>query len=246
VQAFPSGLWLSVSPAFKGYHQPVLRYLSWQSSLGLWEYHQTPDESCSLTTAVTLLHDYLKHCDRPIHLIGHGLSGVVGLLYARLHPKRVRSLTILSVAANPAMDWQSHYYTQLKLLPLNRQVLLTQLAHTLFGYQCAPIMRELVQLLEKDLNTSPSLHSLFKLGSVASGGVEVPLFVCGSRDDAIVSPHEISHWQPCLKDGDRLWYCPTGRHFFHYFNAQLVSRQILNFWTDLHNPLPQPEKQLLC
>jgi len=41
----------------------------------------------------------------------------------------------------------------------------------------------------------------------------VPLMVCGSKDDIIVEP-DAAGWQPHLKEGDRLWECPQGRHFF--------------------------------
>ena len=103
-------LWLSVSPSLKRLDQPLLNELSQQVPIAQWEYSQTLDEPCCLATTITLLHDYLEQCDRPIHLLGHSVSGLIGLLYARQYPQRVKSLTLLSVASYPAVNWQVHYY----------------------------------------------------------------------------------------------------------------------------------------
>jgi hypothetical protein len=57
--------------------------------------------------------------------------------------------------------------------------------------------------------------------------------VCGSQDDVVVDPNLLQGWQPWLKSGDRLWQCPNGRYFFHYFHPQQVSQQIVDFWSSL-------------
>jgi pimeloyl-ACP methyl ester carboxylesterase len=208
---------------------------------------QTADEPLSFEIALTLLHDYLKHHDRPIHLLGHSTSGLLGLLYARRYPERVRSLTLLSVGAQPAVDWQAHYYTQFELLPCSREILLTQTVYNLFGYQSRPITRELLQVLDRDLKSSLSPHTLYRRVSCFPGGVSVPLMVCGSQDDIVIDPNLLKGWQPWLKQGDRLWQCSEGRYFFHYFQHQEVGENIIDFWhsQQCYQPLTE-DGFLLC
>jgi len=230
-------LWLSASPSLKCFDRPLLRYLSEHVKIAQWEYCQNQDEGSSLVEAVTLLHDYLKFRDRPIHLSGHGMGGVLGLTYARLHPERVRSLTLLAVAAQPAVTWQAHYYVQRQLFPCSRQRLLVQMVRSLFGEKTPYPIKDLVRALDRDLGNSPSMHSLFKLVNLPMGGVSMPLLVCGSRTAPVVDSSALNGWLTWFKRGDRLWLCPQGRHFFHHFYPQLVGKQILSFWQSLLSPV---------
>lgn len=243
----PNALWLNVSPSFQAFDRPLLHDLSQSVSLAQWEYSQTVDEPASLEVALGLLHDYLGKrrlgsASEPfkVHLLGHSTGGLLGLLYARRYPERVRSLTLLAVGVHPAVNWQAHYYTLLQLLLGDRQMLLNQMVHSLFGHPAKPVVPNLVETLKQDLEQALSPHSLFDRGSIPSGGVDVPLCVCGSRDDVIVDPKELDGWKPFLKLGDRIWQCPGGRHFFHYFYPELVSEQVLDFWSSLEEASSQP------
>ena len=229
-------VWLNVSSTLRGFDRPLLKHLSSHYALAQWEYVQSLDEPLSLDGALTLLHDYLKSCDRPVHLAGHSTGGLLGLLYARHYPARVRSLSLLSVGANPAIDWQAYYYSQLQQFRCSRDELLTQMVYLLFGYQPAPIVRELRQILDRDLQSSLSPHTLCQPFNVFPGGVSVPLLVCGSHTDQVISHHALEAWQPWLTERDRLWLCPNGRYFFHYFQPRSVSYQIAQFWLaqDVH------------
>ena len=226
----PDALWLSVKPSFRRLEQSLLTALNRDRPIAHWGYQQPPDEPSSLDVAVTLLHDYLKGSDRPLHLIGHSTGGLVGLLYARQFPQRVKSLTLLSVGVNPAIDWKAHYYTQLELVPCSRTRVLTQMVYTLFGRQQPHRLNGLLTMLERDLTQSLSLHSLVKRFSLFPGSAPVPLLVCGGQDDAIVESRQVQGWQPWLKTGDRWWLCPQGRHFFHGTHPQLTSETIVDFW----------------
>jgi surfactin synthase thioesterase subunit len=107
---------------------------------------------------------------------------------------------------------------------------------SLFGRQDNEMTQKMVELLERDLDNSPSPHSLWQRTSIPPAGVPVPLFVGGSKDDSIVDPNELQGWQAFLKPCDRLWMCPQGAHFFHYFQPKPVGRQLLKFWTSLQTP----------
>ncbi len=231
----PDALWLNVSPALRGFDRPLLKLLAQSYQVAEWQYSQSLDEPLCLDTAITLLHDYLKHGDRPVHLLGHGTSGLVGLLYARRFPHRVRSLTLLSVGVYPAVDWQAHYYAQLQLLQCPREFILTQMVYSLIGYQSRPIAREFVQRLKHDLDTSLSPHSLYHRLHVSPGGVDVPLLVCASDNDIVVDPHQREGWSCHFKEGDRLWSYPDGRYFFHYFHPHATRQAIVSFWQSLSN-----------
>lgn len=226
----PDILWLSTSSSFQCFNQRLLRQLSKQVSIGVWEYSQNQDEPCSLDIALILLHDYLKCRQQPIDLVGHSIGGLLGLLYARQHPERVRSLTLLAVGVHPAVDWQAHYYSRLEFLRCSRQIVLAQMVYNFFGHQEKSNLKRLVGILERDLISSPSPHSLLHRFSITPGGVSMPLMVCGSKDDSIIDTNALQQWQAYFKDSDRLWQCHAGGHFFHHFHAKLAAEQILQFW----------------
>jgi pimeloyl-ACP methyl ester carboxylesterase len=235
--ARPDVLWINTNPSFQRFDRFLIRYLSHHVAIAVWEYLQNPDEPSSLDVASVLLHDYLKSCQQPLHLIGHGTGGLLGLLYTRQHPERVKSLTLLSVGVKPAIDWQAHYYSMRQLLPCDRAIVLAKMVQNMFGFQEKYSTQALVQLLEKDLDASPSPHSLYQQVAIPSGGVSVPLMVCGSKDDLIVDPNALRGWKVWMKEGDRIWECPNGHHFFHFYQPQLVGKQILKFWQSLSDPI---------
>lgn len=239
----PEALWLGVSPSFERLDRQLLGCLARQTAISHWGYHQTPDEPSSLDTALTLLHDFVKTQPRPLHLLGHGTGGLLGLLYARKYPQRVRSLTLLAVGANPAVDWQAHYYSQLERRPCCRTVVLTQMVHSLFGHQARPLLKAWLSLLEQDLMHSLSPHSLWRRINLGRGGVSMPLLVCGGIDDPVVDSVQLRGWQPWLKACDRIWQCPNGRHFFHASQPQQVAEQIHSFWAETET-CGQPQGQL--
>ncbi len=230
MHTYPDALWLNTNPSFRRFDQLLVHHLSCHLPIGQWEYSQSSDEPTSLDIALTLLHDYLKSASKPIHLMGHSTGGLLGLLYARKHPERVKSLTLLGVGVHPAVDWQIHYYTLRELLPCSQEIILSQMVKLLFGYQSNYETKSLAQLLKQDLATSPSSHSLYQRSRITSGGVSMPLMICGGKDDLIISGSDLQAWKAWLKKGDRLWECSQGNHFFHFFYPRQVGKQILNFW----------------
>lgn len=227
-------LWLSVSPHLKCFDRRLLAQLVKTHPIRTWEYSQTVDEPCCIDSVVEALHEYVSdraaleqrsgQPDYKVHLLGHGISGVVALMYARCYPKHVASLSLLSVNAKPAVNWQAHYYALRQLLPCSREVILTQMARMMAGHQPQRFSKALAQLLANDLDSSMSLHSLAHDVEIPIGATDIPLLVCNGEQDSIVQAQRAALWRQCMKPGDRIWQCPEGRHFFHFHHAELVSK----------------------
>lgn len=226
-------LWLSVSPALERFDRPLMQALSREYQIRAWQYSQSADEPLSLEVAVDLLHTYLADRAQPVHLIGHGTSGLLALLYARAYPQWVCSLTLLSVGVNPALDWQAHYYSQTSLFRCSRCMLLAQIVYTLFGRQSRSRTQALIHLLDQDLATSLSPHTLAGQWQVLPAEVPVPVCICGGEADPIIDPAQLQAWKAYLDLSgglDRIWQCPAGGHFFHSDFPALTGQVISRFW----------------
>lgn len=229
-------LWLSVSPHLKCFDRRLLAQLAKRHPVRTWEYAQTVDEACCLDTVVAALHEYVSdrinlesrsgNPHHKVHLLGHGMSGIVALMYARCHPENVASLTLLSVNAKPAVNWQAHYYALRQLLPCSREIILAQMARMLFGKQPKRFSKSLAQLLAHDLDGSISLHSLAHDIAIPAGATELPLLVCNGEQDSIMQAQRNALWQKFMKSGDRMWQCPEGHHFFHFHHAEVVADMV--------------------
>ncbi|MGL5833243.1 MAG: alpha/beta fold hydrolase [Waterburya sp.] len=238
-------VWINANPSFKRFDSRIIRYLSQQIPIAYWEYNQELDEASSLEIALTLLHDYLKSKSQAIDLVGHGTGGLLGLLYARQYPQRVKSLTLLGVGAAPAIDWQAHYYQMRKLLPCSQEMLLARMVQMMFGYQSRTNTKKLVEILKQDLSTAPTAHSLYQLNRIESGGVSRPMMVCGSDNDGICDRSALQGWSDYLKDDDLLWTNSLGHHFFHYFFPECTGRKIIKFWQKIEQPLDTSPLKLI-
>ena len=104
----PQVVGLCTSQSLRRFDLQLLRSLSRQYALAQWEYCQNPDEPIDLNLAIASLHEYIQTCDDKVHLVGHGIAGLVGWLYVKQYPEQVRSLTLLSVGVNLATSWHSH------------------------------------------------------------------------------------------------------------------------------------------
>ena len=229
-------VWIAANHSFQRFDNRLLRHLSYGSPVARWEYYQHQDEPSCLKIALSLLENYLDSQEQPINLIGHSTGGLLGLLYARKYPKKVKSLTLLGVGCHPAVDWQIHYYALREFLPCSQRIILAQMVQKMFGRQNQYNTKGLSKILQQDLNTSPSPHSLFRRITIPNRSIASPLMVCGSVDDSICDRNCLRGWQEYFKPGDVLWECPQGNHFFHYFYPQEVSRQVLKFWQRVSRP----------
>jgi hypothetical protein len=113
----------------------------------------------------------------------------------------------------------------------------------LLGYQSHSTTQGFMQVLDRDLGSSLSPHSLYQRVPIAAGGAEVPLMICASDDDVVIDPHLVRGWQPFLKEGDRLLMVPQGRYFFHYFYPQPICQGITQFWQALKEGSSHPWKE---
>ena len=120
-----------------------------------------------------------------------------------------------------------------KLLPCSQAVVLGRIVQMMFGYQSQDNIRNLVEILKQDLNKAPTEHSLYQLDRVESGGVSMPMMICGSENDGICDHPALQGWSDYLKDDDVLWTSPEGHHFFHYFFPELTGRKIIKFWQNV-------------
>lgn len=233
-------LWLNLGSHLRCLHRPLLRELSHRLTVSQWDYQQSLDEPACLEIPLVLLHDYLKNQNQPVHLAGHGLSGALAVRYAQRYPNHVRSLTLLGVSPSLEFCWQSHYYMNRRMLNCDRSFVFSAMVSHLFGETVRPYARELASRLRRELDETPSPHSLLGDRSMPLGNVPVPLLVCGSQDDIVISPENLLTWQHLMNPyrGDYLWQCPEGRHFFHYFNPKEVGQIMVKFW---QKQLPEVE-----
>ncbi len=65
----------------------------------------------------------------------------------------------------------------------------------------------------------------------------MPLMICGSQDDPVISLTTLYGWNSYLKSSDKIWRSATGRHFFHHFRSELVGYEIQQFWQKLEPEL---------
>lgn len=234
----PHILWLNSNPYLRRFNLPAIKYLANYVDIGHWEYEQTEDEGTSIDQGVNLLEDYLSLLKEPIHLVGHSTCGLLGLYYAQKYPQRVKSLTLLGVGVNPALDWLSCYYLWRNNWGCSQEIVLAHLAKYLFGSHSHYYRKALMKILEKAMIYSLSSHSLYKIdNNLGVPSVDCRLMITGSIEDKIVPWSEIEKWRSQLKPNDILWQCPRGEHFFHYFQPQLIGEKLLEFWS--------PEKNLI-
>ena len=219
-------LWVSTS--LKYFDWPLLKILNKNYTIARWEYQQSLDEASSLIEAVNLLVNYLKQCDRPIHLAGHGISGVVAMYAAERVPEYVKTLTLLGVASQPGLTWHAHYYLQRLTTPCSQARVLAQFSRELFGSSPHSI-KTLVNLLANDLASSPSPHSLYNIAMLDSAILHVPMLLFGGELDFVVSPQVMEAWAAFMKSGDRMVQVPNGRHFLHYHFPDQVAIEMIQF-----------------
>jgi pimeloyl-ACP methyl ester carboxylesterase len=232
-------LWLTVTPRLSCFDQPLLKSLSAQQTIANWQYQYGLDEGGCLENAVEMLSLYLRDREPPIHLIGHGMGGVLALLFAQRYPSKVRSLALMGVAERPAVTWHAYYYVQRQIVPCSPLQILVRLTQNLLGDVLPYPIGHLVAALKKDLEQGLSPHSIWNLGAIAQGGVAMPLLICSATEDPIVHLSAVVDWNKWLKPEDELFWVPGKMHFFHYFYPERLSNRIQKFWQESSSQVSQ-------
>ena len=240
---YGEAIWVSGSPSLRGLSTPLVNKLVKYTNISGWEYIQTIDEPACIDTAVELLHSYLQTKDTPVNLIGHGIGGTIALMLARQYPQFVKSLTLLSVAAQPAKTWHVNYYQQRQIYTLSKTEALFNTLNNVFRNKYPCCLHHLIDNFYRDLENLPLMHSILKIESLPKTEVSMPLMVCGGQLDMILGYPDFYEWKKYLKPEDTLWKCPQGGHFFHYFYPEIVKEQILHFWRS--HKLAVAEKEVM-
>jgi pimeloyl-ACP methyl ester carboxylesterase len=232
-------LWLTVTPSLSCFDQPLLQTLSKRWIIANWQYRYGLDEGGCLENAIEMLCLYLTDRQSPIHLIGHGMGGVLALMFARQYPNKVRSLTLIGVPERPAVTWHAYYYVQRQTFPCSSQQIFVRLVRNLLGDALPYPIGHLIVALKKDLEQGLSPHSILNLGTIAQGGVAMPLLICSATEDPIAHLSAVVDWNRWLKPEDELFLAPGKMHFFHYFYPELLSNKIRKFWQKSRDRIPQ-------
>jgi pimeloyl-ACP methyl ester carboxylesterase len=232
-------LWLTVTPSLSCFDQPLLQQLSKTKVIANWQYRYGLDEGGCLDNAIEMLNLYLTDREDPIHLIGHGMGGTLALLFSQRYPDKVRSLTIMGVAEQPAVTWHAYYYVQRQTFSCSPQQILVRLVRNLLGDTLPHPIGHLGAALRKDLEQGLSPHSVLKIGAIPQGGVAMPLLICSATEDPIVHLSAVVDWNKWLKPQDELFWVSGKMHFFHYFYPERLSNQIQKFWQESSSQVPQ-------
>jgi len=187
-------LWLSVSPSGQFFDRCLVSYLNDSVPVQIWEYQQTEDEAWSLDMAVELLHDFLTWRDRPLYLINHSTSGLVGLMYGRRYPHKVSSLGLLAVGWLYAINLQAHYYTHFSAFSWSRKQVLTQMVGDRLKLKNQSINQRFISYFKDDLACSICPHSLFRMSNSRDEGGEISLLICSRKTEFVVSPIVMRRW----------------------------------------------------
>ena len=138
-------------------------------------------------------------------------------MFARQYPQFVKSLTLLSVAAQPAKTWHVNYYQQRQIYTLSKAEALLNTLHNVFRDKFPCCLRNLIDHFYRDLDNLPLMHSLLQIQQLPLEKVSMPLMVCSGQIDMILGYADLHEWKKWLKPEDILWKCHQGGHFFPLF-----------------------------
>jgi pimeloyl-ACP methyl ester carboxylesterase len=59
--------------------------------------------------------------------------------------------------------------------------------------------------------------------------IDIPLSIINGSHDFVVDQNSSDRWEPLLKNGDRFYSLPNGRHFSHFSQPKLFAKLINSF-----------------
>ena len=226
----PEVLWVDLQPTLYCLNKRVSQRLSRDIGVKRWSFQLDPDEFCMESTVHSMLKTTLESMAEPIHLIGHGLSGIISCEFAHNHPELVESVTLLSVDTLSINQWSSHYLGMRRQLACSREQILKHLSTLLFEVKSSQVKAAFPRLLQACLDNELIQGSIVNLdhpGSLSSP--QVPTLVINGHDDFVVDRMAQQRWEEQLKPGDCYHSLQGGRHFFQFSHAELTATLIRSF-----------------
>ena len=177
-----------------------------------------------------LLRQTIDNSSRPVHLVGHGISGTIAYLYAQKYPNNISSVSVLSVDTHSTNQWTSHYQSMRSQLPCSRFHILSHLSSLLVNGNSEQIRSVVTRLLARCLDND------FVYGSIVKSQVieninksNVPILVIHGEKDFVVDEQSWDRWRHYLKPGDCYQKIANGRHFFPFTEWSQTSNMIESF-----------------
>jgi len=252
-------LHLCLSQNLRRFDVPLMQKLARHQVVAMWEYQQSPDEGSDLASVLYALDHYLQAIEQPIHLIGHGLAGMVAWFYASRYPDKISSVVLLSVGHDLSYSWHSHYYSDYYQTFLNAVNYGDCQGETLSVCPCRtadnapPLQGEMIrpQVLQRlafQLFGYRDRQILQWLGQLLAQDLDQCFQIHSLKERIVTITPQLSMpvlvcgaaddpifnaaglWRGHLQPRDRQLMSRHGGHFFHYTQAAAVSERIEDFW----------------
>ena len=223
-------LWIDLQPSLYCLFKRTAQTLGQHFEVKRWSFEHDLDESCDINIVHSLLKQTIENSSGPIHLIGHGLSGTIAYLYAQKYPRKIASVSLLSVDVQSTNQWTSHYQNMRSQLPCSRFHILSHLSRLLIDTHTNHVQNITTRLLAKCLDNDFVHGSIFQNYTIENlCKIEAPLLVVNGDKDFVVDGNSSQRWQHHLKPGDCYQLIGGGRHFFPFNKWLETSKMIESF-----------------
>ena len=220
-------LWIDLQPSLYCLFKRTAQRLSENFEVKRWAFEHDLDESCDVDIIHSLLRKTIKSTSNSVHLVGHGLSGIVAHLYAQRYPKNISSVSLLSVDINSTNQWTSHYQSIRSQLPCSRFQILSHLSRLLVDSNKDHIQTIMARLLAKCLDNDFVHGSILKNHTINNlGKINTPILIINGEKDFVVDKQCYERWQHHLKPGDCYQQIMNGRHFFPFTEWDRTAKMI--------------------
>ena len=225
-------LWIDLQPSLHCLFKRTILSLGQRFEVKRWSFEHDLDESCDVDVVHSLLRQTIDKSADPVHLVGHGLSGTIAFLYAQKFPKRISSVSLLSVDILSSNQWTSHYQSMRSQLPCSRINILSHLSRLLINVHTDHAQIIIRGLLEKCLDNDFVQGSIIQKPKIDNlSRINMPTLVINGEDDFVVDRSSYQRWCQHLKPGDCYQKMKNGRHFFPFSEWRETSEMIESFIT---------------
>ena len=223
-------LWIDLQPSLYCLFKRTAQTLGQNFKVKRWAFEHDLDESCDVEVVHSLLRQTIENSSTPVHLIGHGISGTIAYLYAQKYPKKILSVSVLSVDTYSTNQWTSHYQSMRSQLPCSRFQILSHLSRLLVDSQTEQVGLIVTRLLAKCLDNDFVYGSIVKSQTIMNlNKAEVPILVINGEKDFVVDEQSHNRWRQYLKPGDCYQKVTNGRHFFPFTEWSQTAKMIESF-----------------